>query len=158
MVYYALVESKLRYSIKFWGNSYRYNIQSAFVAQKRAIRTMARICQTTSCKTYFSEFQILTVPSLYILVLLSDLIKYLNCIETPEDRLKRLATRRMDLPRMFTTKLKVVKHSSGYQAIGLFNKLPAELKCIPYLNIFKNKLKAFLLQKCFYSIEEFLSG
>lgn len=32
-VYYALVESKLRYSIMFWGNSYQYNISAAFVTK-----------------------------------------------------------------------------------------------------------------------------
>ncbi|KAI5640470.1 reverse transcriptase (RNA-dependent DNA polymerase) domain-containing protein [Phthorimaea operculella] len=65
-IYFALVESKLRYSIKLWGNSYKYNIEKAFVAQKRAIRTIVRIPSYETCKPHFRALGILTVPSLYI--------------------------------------------------------------------------------------------
>ncbi|XP_063358854.1 uncharacterized protein LOC134648294 [Cydia amplana] len=71
--------------------------------------------------------------------------------ETPEDRELRLATRRKDLPQTITAKLKVVKHSASYQAIILFNRLPVELKMIVNVNMFKTKLKIFLLSK--YSLE-----
>lgn len=155
MVYYALVESKLRYSILCWGNSYRYNVNAAFIAQKRAIRIIARVPQQTSCRPYFAEFGILTVPSLYILVVLTYLIKHIDDIETAEQRNRRLATRRMDLPHPECTRLNIAKHSAGYQNIVLFNKLPLELKLITNSIIFKNKLKSFLLRKCYYSIEEF---
>jgi hypothetical protein len=154
-VYFALVESRMRYSIKFWGNSYKYNIYSAFIAQKRAIRIMARIPQYTSCKCYFLEFGILTVPSLYILVLLTDLFKNLSELETPEQRKQRLESRRKDLLPSLITKLNVVKQSAGYQEIVLFNKLSVEMKSLSSVTVFKNKLKAFLLKSCFYSVEDF---
>jgi hypothetical protein len=36
--------------------------------------------------------------------------------------------------------------------------LPPELKRIENLKIFKNKLKRYLLQNCFYSLQEFFSN
>jgi hypothetical protein len=42
--------------------------------------------------------------------------------------------------------------------IKLHNNLPTEIKRIENFKDFKNKLKIFLLQNCFYSLQEFFSG
>ncbi|KAH9637193.1 hypothetical protein HF086_016215 [Spodoptera exigua] len=154
MVYYALVESRLRYSILFWGGSYDYNIQKAFVIQKRAVRTMVRIQQQESCKPHFTDLNILTVPSLYVLVLLTHLSKYIFEYETEEERLRRESTRRKDLQLQQVTHLNVAKHSSFHKSLKLFNRLPTEIKGLVYKSEFHNKLKQFLLKKCLYHIDE----
>jgi hypothetical protein len=91
MIYHSIVESKLRYSIRFWGNGFRKNINRAFVLQKRAIRTMTRTPQWVSCRELFVKLRILTLPSLFVHVLLTSFVKNLH--ETEEDRQVRLATR-----------------------------------------------------------------
>lgn len=154
IVYFALIESKLRYSIQFWGNSYNYNCQRAFVLQKRAIRTIVRISQRESCRTHFVDLNILTVPSLYVLVLLTNLKKYIHEYETDEERLVRESTRRKDLRNKISPHFNIVKHSSQYQAVQIFNKLPLHLKSLIYASTFKTKVQAFLLDKCLYSIED----
>lgn len=154
IVYYALIESKLRYSIQFWGNSYNYNCQRAFILQKRAIRTIVRISQRESCRPHFSHLKILTVPSLYVLVLLTHFKKYLLDYETDEERLVRENTRRKDFKNKISPHLNVVKHSPQYQAVHIFNKLPLPLKSLLYTSAFKSKLQAFLLDKCLYSIDD----
>lgn len=156
IVYFALIESRLRYSIKFWGNSYQYNINAAFVMQKRALRTMLRIKQTESCRDHFKKLHILTVPCLYILVLLSHFIKNIHKFETEEQRHIRIKTRRKDLPNFIQPKLNVVKHASRVQSVNMYNKLPVQFKNSMNPNEFKRKLKSLLLGKCYYSIEEFL--
>lgn len=90
LVYYALIESRIRYSIKFWGNSYNYNVNTAFVAQKDAIRAIARKPRGEPCKNYFLQYKILTIPCLYIMVVLTDLVKNICYVETTEERLLRL--------------------------------------------------------------------
>lgn len=155
IVYYALVESHLRYSIKFWGNSYEYNIHKAFVIQKRAIRTIVRIPQWQSCRQYFKGLNILTVPCLYILVLLTDVIRKPERYENVDDRQIRLGTRRLDLPFTITPQLNIVRHSVRHQAVKMFNCLPTNLKNINDSNVFGELLKRFLLEKNYYSIDEF---
>lgn len=154
MLYHALVESKLRYSILFWGGSYAYNIQKAFVLQKRAIRTIVRAQQEESCRPHFIAIKILTVPSLYILILLTHLSKYIHEYETKDERQKRENTRRKDIQTKHVPHLNVVKHSAYYNSVKIFNKLPAELKSSVYTRGFVNKLKQFLLNKCLYSVDE----
>lgn len=154
VVYFSLVESKLRYSIKFWGNSFKYNINRAFVAQKRAIRTMSRIPPWSSCRDYFLKLGILTVPSLYIFILLTEFVKSQCKSVSHDDQESRLATRTKSIANSFYPKLRVVKHCARYQAVTLFNKLPTELKVITSCAVFKRKLKCFLLARSCYSIEE----
>lgn len=156
MIYYALVESKLRYSIKHWGNSFDYNIKRAFILQKRAIRTIVRIPQTESCKPHFTRLKILTVPSLYILVLLTGLAKTRHEIESEDEKKRRENTRRKDLPIKFVPKFTVIKHSASYQSQVVFNKLPLYLKILISHSSFKTKLRDFLLKGCFYSLDEYL--
>lgn len=153
-VYFALVEAKIRYSILFWGGSYLYNIQRAFILQKRAIRIMVRIKQQVSCRDYFKELKLLTVPSLYVLVLLSYFAKNVSTFETEEERYKRESTRRKDFQNILRPNFDIVKHCALYMAVKLFNKLPLDLKSSIYHTSFRSKLKSFLLERCLYSIEE----
>lgn len=159
MTYNALIDSRLRYSVKLWGNSYQYNINKAFVAQKRAIRIIFRLSQLESCRNYFIKLGVLTVPCLYIFVTLCDIIKHPSKLETPLEREVRLTTRRKDIPFKGNTdrpKLNIYRHSSRYQAARLYNRLPMELKTINKLSIFKRKLKSLLVRKCYYSVGDYL--
>lgn len=158
IVYHALVESRLRYSIRFWGNSYDYNLKKAFIAQKRAIRTIVRISQTQSCREYFKKLNILTAPCLYILVLLTDHVKNLDKYENTLERKTRHDTRRRDLANLIHPKLQIVKHSVKYQAVRLFNKLPNHLKIITNIKLFKISLRAYLLENSFYSVEDYVNN
>lgn len=157
-VYCALIESRLRYSIKHWGGSYNYNLQKAFIVQKRAIRTIARIPPWESCRDYFKAYKILTVPSLYILVLLVDLVKHRSFFETKDNMRLRLATRRKDLDHIIVPNFNVVKHSPLYKTVVFFNRLPTELKIISSVDVFKDKLRLFLLEKNFYSVDEYFTN
>lgn len=157
IVYHALVESHLRYSIKFWGNSFKYNIDKAFIMQKRAIRTMVRIPQWESCREHFKILNILTVPCLYILVLLTDVVSNYEKFETSEDRAERLVTRTKNIKHSREPKLVVAQHCVRHQAVKLFNALPTDLKTLTEKNQFKHHLKRFLLKNCFYSIDNFIA-
>lgn len=155
-VYYALVESRFRYSIKLWGMSYNYNTQKAFILQKRAIRAIARIPSWESCREHFIKLGILTVPSLYILILLTDFIKTRHRYETASEKEARESTRRKDFPSLITPHLNVVRHGVLHQVTRFYNKLPVELKVENRQHVFKRKLKLFLIKKCYYSVNEFL--
>lgn len=157
-VYFALVESRLRYSIKLWGYSYKYNVNRAFVVQKRAIRTIVRIPQWVSCRSYFTKLGLLTVPCLYVFVLLTDFIKNLSKYESLVEQKLRLQTRTKNITQNFFPKSKVLQHSAKFQTVHLFNKLPTELKVITSHSLFSKKLRIFLLKGCFYSVDEIFSN
>lgn len=113
--------------------------------------------QRQSCREHFKKLKILTAPCLYILVCTTDLVKHLHRYESATDRKDRLNTRRKDLKvDILYPRLNILKHSPRYQAVLLFNRLPLEFKQILSFNQFKNKLKKYLVGKCYYSVDEFL--
>ena len=52
-VYFALIESRLRYAICFWGNSSNHLLQTLFVLQKRALRCICGVGSRDSCRILF---------------------------------------------------------------------------------------------------------
>ncbi|KAK9686560.1 hypothetical protein QE152_g37097 [Popillia japonica] len=65
IVYFSEIESRLRYGILLWGTS--GSAGKVLVAQKRIIRTMAKVPYNEPCKPIYKRFKVLTVVNLYIL-------------------------------------------------------------------------------------------
>lgn len=63
-LYYAQVESRLRYGICFWGDSTLS--QKIFIVQKHILRTIRGISSRHSCRPLFSTYGVLTLPGLYV--------------------------------------------------------------------------------------------
>jgi hypothetical protein len=63
-MYFAYMHSSLKYGILFWGNV--RNHKKVFKLQNRAIRLIANISSTTSCKPYFKKLKIMTLPCIYV--------------------------------------------------------------------------------------------
>jgi hypothetical protein len=68
IVYFEHCHSQISYRIIFWGSS--SSMRNVFIIQKRAIRIMLRLGPRSSCCEGFKRLEILTVPCLYIYVLM----------------------------------------------------------------------------------------
>jgi hypothetical protein len=73
MAYFAHFHSQISYGIIFWGSS--SSMRNVFIIQKRAIRIMLRLGPRSSCREGLKKMGILTVPCLYIYVLMLFVIK-----------------------------------------------------------------------------------
>ena len=60
--YSAYFHSTLKYGILFWENL--KNLTKIFKLRKKLIRLIASVSSTTSCKPYFKELKIMTLPSI----------------------------------------------------------------------------------------------
>nr|CAH7718740.1 unnamed protein product [Callosobruchus chinensis] len=80
MFYYAQIHSVLSYGIEAWGASSK--IQRLFRIQKRAIRAIAGVGRRTSCRNLFKSFEILTLPSVYIMNTLLHAKTHMNLFNT----------------------------------------------------------------------------
>lgn len=153
LVYYGLFESHLRYAIICWGNS--AEASRAFVLQKRAVRTMARIRdQTASCRPLFRDMGILTLPALYIL----EVIKFAR--SDPHHRrsgeIHGHGTRNRDRINREPCRLTLTLESPSIMGARLFNGLPPHLRLIENDKVFHTALRKELLVTCPYSVNEFL--
>lgn len=152
--YHGFVASTLRYGIIFWGNSTDREI--ILRAQKRCIRAMCKLKSRDSCKPYFKNLRLLTVPSLYIFeaaVFVKLNPGYFVQVSTVRYNHVRTQYRNMlSLPKCNTA---LFKKSVFYMAPLIYNKVPNNIKEMP-INLFKRGLFALLVDKCYYRINEFL--
>lgn len=113
-----------------------------------------QIPNTTSCKQYFKYLHILPLPCLYIFEVSVYIKSNLNLF-TANSVLHFYNTRKKyDL---FILPCNTNLCLNNFDNIGLrmFNHLPHYFKEISVLYTFKNALKKFLFDHCFYSIDEF---
>jgi hypothetical protein len=110
-----------------------------------------------SYRNLFGDLKILTVTSLYIFEILCYIKK--NQIYTTQylDIHNYNTKEKQDLYVQLRSTSRCKKSVINME-IKLHNNLPTEIKRIENFKDFKNKLKFFLLQNCFYSLQEFFSG
>lgn len=151
--YYGYVSSVLSYGLLLWGNS--VNILLVFRLQKKCIRAICNAWSTESCKPLFQDLKVLPLACMYIKVICIFVRQNSGYFPKHSDVLMR-HTRHRDRLFLPKCKLEMFKRNAYVQAIIIFNKLPDEIKQLPYY-MFKNKLTAWLLEHCFYTIKEYLN-
>lgn len=146
-VYHAFVASTLRYGIIFWGNSTDKN--KALKAQKRCIRSICKLKPTDSCIPHFKRLKLLTLPSLYI-------YETALFVKTNWQLFKKMNSKR-------EVKLSAPLRSTAFydksilgMAPRLYNKLPKSIRDANQLHSYKALLRNFLVEKAYYSVQEFL--
>ncbi|PNF26089.1 hypothetical protein B7P43_G04923 [Cryptotermes secundus] len=152
-LYFAYFQSLLSYGLIFWGNSVKAKL--IFKLQKRAIRAMTQVPKTTSCKQIFKSLHILPLPSLYIYEILIYIKSNLNDFAT-NSGLHSYNTRKKDDLHIVPCNTSLYKNNFNNVGIRLLNHLPLHIKEIPVLFKFRSALKTYLLNHCFYKVDEFL--
>lgn len=149
IAYHALFHSAMVYGLINWGTSNQ--IQSIFIIQKKAIRALAGLSHLESCKSWFTKFNILTLPSEVIYCNLNYIKEHLS--EYAKNGLNHeYNTRNRDDLQTPYQRLESTKRNNF--GIALFNSLPINLKSAPNKH-FKTKLKKHLLANAYYNVADF---
>lgn len=151
-VYYSLVYSHMNYNILLWGNS--VDAKRVFVIQKRIMRLIFHLHPRDSCRPFFRQHKILTLPSLYIYRCLTYIKEHEHLMVTLSS-FHGYSTRNnatLYIPSHTTAKYET---SPVYQAITLFNHLPNTVKLLNKIK-FTKTIKCILHNKCYYSVKEYL--
>jgi hypothetical protein len=152
-LYFAKFESILRYGLIFWGGCCT-DLDTVFKVQKKCLRIIKGVNNRTSCRNLFVEFNILTATSLYILEILCFTIK--NRINTTlNSDVHNYNTLHRNNLYVMQCNSNRSKTSVKNMGIKLFNNLPLDLKNVAVFKLFKRKLKKYLMQNAFYSLQEF---
>jgi hypothetical protein len=155
MIYFAYFHSVMEFGTIFWGVS--VESKRIFLQQKRIIRIMTGSSKRTTCKGLFLKLKILTLTSQYILSLMRFLSSNLDFF-TFNSTVHNINTRlRLKLHKPLV-KLKMYQRSSYYNCINIYNKLPDELaNLILNKKEFLSQLNAYLLDRPFHTLEDFLN-
>lgn len=150
-LYYAQVESRLRYGICFWGDSTLS--QKIFLVQKRILRTIGGISGRHSCRPLFSSYGVLTLPGLYVYEICSYVYLNRDMFQRVSDK-HVINTRQKDKFHIPFSSLDVVINSPSYSGMRIFNGLPNDLRSLTSLRVFKCELKRYLMDRCIYRVSE----
>lgn len=151
--YHGYVSSILSYGLLIWGNS--VDVHKAFLAQKKCVRAVCNVHFQEPCRPLFKSTKVLPLPCMYILQASLFVREHLEYFDTNSKFFPRSTRRRNQifLPR---ARKNVFKNNVYSMVIQIYNKLPKHiLETEPRL--FKNALCKWLLLKCYYSIQEFMS-
>ena len=150
-VYYGHIHSHMNYGVLLWGN--HTSAHHIFLLQKRAVRLIYGVTQTTHCKPLFIKSNILTLPSMFVLACLlhvkQNITKFTTC-----DSIHNYSTR--NSYNLYVNKCKYTKTQKNFHiiSINLFNHLAPEVKNLPY-DAFKRRVRAALLAASLYKVEDF---
>lgn len=147
--YYAYAHSWLRYGIILWGNS--TDAHDLFIMQKKCIRVLVGIRNRDSCRPHFTKHGVLTLPCMYILELCIFVRKNFHLFEKQQN--KRFK-HKLILP---VPNLEIFRNSPHYAAVKYYNQLPNYLKAEEKYTTYAKKLKSYLLNKTYYTVEDFFS-
>lgn len=152
--YHGLILSHIRYAILVWGNSSKQNLDRVFKVQKRAIRYMEKASRLDSCRPLFKRLGLLTVPCLYIY----EAIVYVKSSDINQNLdIHGYNTRNRADYHLVSHNSRLFEQKPSYIGRKFYNNLPQLLKSSENINIFKKQLKKYLVNKAFYSVQEFLS-
>jgi len=153
MIYFAYFHSVMEYGIIFWGVS--VDSKRIFLQQKRVLRIMMGSSPRATCRMLFCKLKILTLTSQYILSLMGFLSSNLNLF-TFNSSVHNITTRlRLKLHKP-SVNLKIYQQSPYFNCINIFNKLPEDLAIlIQNKRHFLLQLKKYLMDKSYYSLQEF---
>jgi len=153
MVYFSYFHFIMSYSIIFWGNS--HHSVNIFKIQKRIIWIITNSNRYDTCRPLFKQLWILTLPSQYIFSILLFVITKKKLFQL-NSQVHNIHTRYNDNLHLSSMGLTLVQKGVPYSGCKIYNHLPPQIKKI--LNnvaLFKTRLKKFLLQYVFYSVDEY---
>jgi hypothetical protein len=135
IVNFAYFQSIVNYGIIFWGSSTMH----VFLMQKIIIRIMLGLGPRSSCRGAFRKLSILTVPSLYIYVLMMFVVNNPDSFQSNSTiHCIKYETKKNQFH------LPTVKFSSIYEPIKIFNNLPPTLlKHYTDRTAFRSELRKF---------------
>lgn len=150
MAYHALFHSVMSYGILLWGGSAHQ--KQILLIQKRAIRIIANVGRSESCRPLFKQYQILTCTNHFILHCLincRDNLASYNRQTIHDTRHKQIAHPHFRISRNLK--------SFRYMSIKLFNLLPNTWKQLNPKQ-FYDTVKSYLKSIPFYEIQEFIDN
>jgi exonuclease III len=153
--YHGHVSSILNYGLTLWGNS--VSVDRVFLLQKKCVRAISNAWMRCSCKIIFKKLSILPLACIYIYKICNFVknfpIYFQQRSDTHSNYVREQYRYLLYQPRC---KKDIYKRNSYNMCILIFNNLPVEVKTLEG-NAFKRKLRCWLLENCFYSVQEFMT-
>lgn len=152
--YFATVHSALTYGVEIWGRA--ADRQRAFVMQKRAVRSIVGVANDVSCRDLFKQLKILPLPCELIYQIALYTHTHPNMFRRKGIHPSRSMRSNKQKDRLVTPIHTLTKSERSVFVMGpsVYNRLPDTVRDAPSTISFKVRLKKWLLEHCFYDVQE----
>jgi hypothetical protein len=147
MLYYAWVESHLRYGIEVFGFAQDYLVQRLQRVQNKIVKLLFKTNDTQSTKELYKKFGILNIRKLrdYIVVQNNFFDNEFKTVKTKQVGFLRDTSLRLNVP-LWRNQYGLRNRQCYVPKI--FNNLPQNVKSITNFNTLKRELKLWMLEQC----------
>lgn len=144
MLYFALVESIIKYGIAVWGGAYPTNYQQLRISQKYIIKVILFRNKRYPSDLVFEEFNVLGIEGLYVLESLMFVYSNKNLLSRFVDH--NYGTRnRLNMNLTITLSSRTTtQRFINYFGPKFFNCLPHDLKSANNKNLFRKKARQYI--------------
>lgn len=142
-IYYSLVESRLSYGIIGWGSAVNYYIKKLEIIQKKFLKIMLNKVNTYPSDNLYIDANVLDIRQLFYYTVVINLYNKKNTLR-PVDHTYQTRTREVSYRTPFSVK-SIGQRSVSYLSPRFYNFLPDEVKNINSFNLFKKRVKIFIL-------------
>ncbi|MBF2449424.1 hypothetical protein IA800_13795, partial [Listeria seeligeri] len=141
LVYFSYFHSVMSYGILLWGNA--TDIETIFILQKRAIRSIYNLGARDSLREFFKKIDILTVASQYVYVNIMYIYQNSNRFAKNIDK-NGINTRNKN--KLVAPSFRLHKVNMSFLGLGIriYNKIPQKILQLP-LSKFKTYVKKTLI-------------
>jgi hypothetical protein len=153
-VYFACFHAHLRYGLTLWGGDPE-SIR-IFRLQKKVLRIIGKTSRCASCTNFFKDLKILPLPCLYISEVVCGLKSNMVKMKYNKEVHDHCTRQKLNLHTQFC-RTTLFKNSSANVGIKLYSKLPNTIKRPDKIQELEKRLRYFLLQHVFYSVDEYMS-
>ncbi|MBF2463455.1 reverse transcriptase family protein [Listeria welshimeri] len=153
LVYFSYFHSVMSYGILLWGNA--TDIETIFILQKRAIRSIYNLGARDSLRELFKKIDILTVASQYVYVNIMYIYQNSNRFAKNIDK-NGINTRNKN--KLVTPSFRLHKVNMSFLGLGIriYNKIPQKILQLP-LSKFKTYVKKTLINKAYYTVKDYMN-
>ena len=155
MLYYSLIYPHLHYGNIVWANTYPTRLEKLFKLQKKILRIITFSSYTAPSLPLFDKLNLLNIHQINDLLISSFSFSLNNNVLPPyfDDfcienfKVHSCNTRGSKQLHKTFNRTNYGKYSTREKIIKIWNEIPKTVKCAASLQIFKTKIKQFILQK-----------
>ena len=136
--YYALIYPYLSYCILIWGCTYQVHLDPLIKLQKRVVRTIAKVPRDEHTSPLFSRFNLLKLADIYNYSVAVYMFKNKNNFSSNNHT---YGTRNRNQLVSMYHRLTQTQKSISFMGPKIWNELPAEIREIDCINVFKKSVK-----------------
>lgn len=145
VLYYALIESRLRYGVQAWGIAKKSYVEKIDKLQRKCLKLISKTSEG-SLNELMKAKNVLNITGIYLFVKLWEYLTKQKCTKVEKNVLSSYSIRKPLKYKMSVMKTKYGEQTDRYIMAKLLNAIPDDISNEKRLGCLKQKMRRWLQQ------------